>query len=364
MLAMTAELLERGPILDHLTGEFAAAVGEGRAAFVAGEAGAGKSAVVEALASRLGRRVRLVRGNCDALATPAPLAPIADIAWTVGGELEALIERSAPVHEVAAALLDSFRDDRVIVIEDIHWADAATLDVIRLACRRLTRSSGLLVVTYRDDQIGRVDPLRVLLGEVSTMTGVSRLHVEPLSPDAVAVLAAGSGVDAADLHHQTRGNPFFVTEVLASGGASIPATVSDAVLARAARLSTRARRLLDALAVLTAPADGQLIEAMAGDAAAGVGECCANGLLIESPVPLTPSASVTSSPGERSSRRFPHLSARDCTLGRWRPCPPATRPTRRRSPTMRSPPATAMRRSCTPGRLEYAPPTLAPTPKR
>ena len=236
MPPMAAELLERGPILDRLAHEFAAAASEGRAVFVAGEAGAGKSTVVDAFGATLRPPVRLVRGDCDALETPAPLAPIGDLAWTLGGELEQLIERSAPVHEIAGAVLDGLSPRRVIVIEDLHWADAATLDVVRLVCRRLPRATGLLIVTYRDDQIGRVDPLRVLLGEVSSMTGVSRLHLDPLSQNAVARLADGTGLDAAALHQQTHGNAFFVTEVLAAGGQSIPATVSDAVLARAARL--------------------------------------------------------------------------------------------------------------------------------
>ena len=200
--------------------------------------------------------------------------------------METFVDQSAPVHEVAHALLDQFDPTRVIVVEDVHWADAATLDVVRLTCRRLARTRGLLIVTYRDDQIGRTDPLRVLLGEISTMAGISRLHVDPLSEEAVAVLAAHSGLDAAALHHQTRGNAFFVTEVLAAGATVIPPTVSDAVLARAARLTTGGRRLIDALAVLTAPADAALVEAVAGDDSTCMEECCANGLLVEADTPV------------------------------------------------------------------------------
>jgi DNA-binding CsgD family transcriptional regulator len=282
MPAMPAQLLERGPILDFLAEEFTAAARAGRAVFVAGEAGAGKSAVVDAFTANLPPPVIVIRGECDALETPSPLAPIADVARTLGGELERLLERSAPVHEVAGALLDDLGPRRVVVVEDLHWADAATLDVVRLVCRRLPRATGLLIATYRDDQIGRVDPLRVLLGEVSSMPNVSRLRLDPLSLDAVAALAADSGVDAAALHQQTHGNAFFVTEVLATGGVAIPATVSDAVLARAARLSAGGRRLLDAMAVLRGPADASLLAAMAGHDAVFVEECWANGLLVDS----------------------------------------------------------------------------------
>src|SRR5260370_19213966 len=76
------------------------------------------------------------------------------------------------------------------------------------------------------------------------------MTLSPLSEAAVRTLAAGSTLDPAALHRQTGGNPFFVTEVLASGTSGIPATVRDAVLARASRLSAKARKLLDAAAVI------------------------------------------------------------------------------------------------------------------
>ncbi len=274
------ELLERAGVLDQLAAHHAASRAEGRAVLVGGEAGAGKSAVVRAFASSLAP-ARVARGVCEPLATPRPLAPIAEIAWTLGGDLEALVEQSAPVHHIARALLDELSDGCVVVVEDLHWADAATLDVVRLACRRATQSTGLLIGTYRDDQIGRTDPLRVLLGELCPIDGIHRLHIDPLSEDAVRVLAAGTGLDAHQLYAQTRGNAFFVSEVVGSAGDSIPATVSDAVLARAARLRPSARAVLDALAVLTTPADTGLVERLVGDDLTSIEHCMANGLLVD-----------------------------------------------------------------------------------
>jgi DNA-binding CsgD family transcriptional regulator len=274
-------LLERAALLDRLADEHTAATGRGRAVFVGGEAGAGKTALVRAFADRIGPRARVTVSHCDPLDTPRPLAGIADLAWALDGELAAAVDAGAPVHHVARGLLDAV--DRVgpIVIEDLQWADAATLDVVRLATRRVDQTRGLLIVTYRDDQLGRRDPLRVVLGEVGTMAAVIRLHVELLSVDAVAALAAGTGIDPVELHRRTQGNPFFVTEIVAAGGDSIPVTVTDAVLARAARLSPSARELLDAVAVVPQTCEWSLLEALVTDPGARVEECCAAGLLVE-----------------------------------------------------------------------------------
>jgi DNA-binding CsgD family transcriptional regulator/tetratricopeptide (TPR) repeat protein len=274
-------LLERDSLLDCLADNHAIGREQGRAVFVGGEAGAGKSALVRAFADRIGRRANVTVGHCDPLDTPRPLAGIADLAWALGGELGAAFDAAAPVHLVARGLLDAMEHAGPIVIEDLQWADAATLDVVRLACRRLDQAKGLLVVTYLDDQIGRRDPLRVLLGEVGTMGSVTRLHVEPLTVDAVESLSAGTGIDPIELHRRTLGNAFFVTEIVAAGGDSIPVTVSDAVLARAARLSAPARELLDAVAVVPQTCDWSLLDVLVPEPAGRVEECCAAGLLVE-----------------------------------------------------------------------------------
>ncbi len=274
-------LLERAALLDRLADEYTAARDRGRAVLVGGEAGAGKTALVRAFADRIGPRARVTVSQCDPLDTPRPLAGIADLAWALDGELAAAVDAAAPVHHVARGLLDAMERVGPIVIEDLHWADAATLDVVRLACRRIDQTKGLLIVTYRDDQIGRRDPLRVVLGEVGTIASVTRLHVQLLSLDAVAALAAGTGIDPVELHRRTQGNPFFVTEIVAAAGDSIPVTVSDAVLARAARLSPSARELLDAVAVVPQTCEWSLLEALVPDPADRVEECCAAGLLVE-----------------------------------------------------------------------------------
>ena len=109
---------------------------------------------------------------------------------------------------------------------------------------------------------------------------MSRLRVDPLSPEAVARLAEPNGIDAQDLYRKTGGNPFFVTEVLAAGDAEIPNTVRDAVLARAARLSPEARALLEAVAVVPPHGELWLLEALAPKAVDRVDECLTSGMLI------------------------------------------------------------------------------------
>src|SRR5262249_4352348 len=125
----------------------------------------------------------------------------------------------------------------VIVLEDLHWADEATLDVLRLLGRRMDAVPAMVVATYRADELDGSCPLRVVLGELARAGGATRLEVPRLSRDAVAELARAGGIDADALHRVTDGNPFFVTEVVGGGTTEVPSTVRDAVLARTWRLS-------------------------------------------------------------------------------------------------------------------------------
>jgi DNA-binding CsgD family transcriptional regulator len=171
----------------------------------------------------------------------------------------------------------------VLVLEDVHWADEATLDVLRLLARRIDSVPALVLVTYRDDQVDVADPLRIVLGELATSPSISRMKLGGLSLAAVAELAEPYGADANELYATTAGNPFFVIEVLASGADSIPETVRDAVLARAARLGSSARAVLEAVAIVPPQAELWLLEALAGESADGLDECLASGMLRSDP---------------------------------------------------------------------------------
>ena len=166
------------------------------------------------------------------------------------------------------------------MLEDLHWADEATLDVFTLLVRRAETVPALVVGTYRDDALENAHPLRRVLGELATTTAVRRLKLAPLSPDAVGRLAAPHGIDGRDLYQKTGGNPFFVVEVLAGDSEEIPATVKDAVLARAMRLSPSARELLQAAAVVPQRAELWLLQALAGTAVEAVDECVSAGMLV------------------------------------------------------------------------------------
>src|SRR5690348_3144335 len=98
------------------------------------------------------------------------------------------------------------------------------MDLLRHVGRRIDDLPALVLLTYRPDEIGRDHPLRGVLGSLGGRA-VLRLPLGPLSADAVAELAAGSAVDARTLHRATAGNPFFVTEALASPGDAVPHTV-------------------------------------------------------------------------------------------------------------------------------------------
>jgi DNA-binding CsgD family transcriptional regulator/tetratricopeptide (TPR) repeat protein len=271
------ELLERDCHLAILGDRLAEvrASRRGQLVMLGGEAGVGKTAIVRAFGERQ-RSVGVLAGGCEALFTPRPLGPLVDIADEVGGELAEVTERGASAGEVLAALSRAIRDASVVVLEDLHWADEATLDVVQLLGRRVERMPALVIATYRDDELERDHPLRLVLGDLTT---AHRVSVEPLSPDAVARLAAAHGVDGAALHARTGGNPFYVTEVLAREGPGTPGSVRDAVLARAARLSAPARRLLEAVAVARPRAEIWLLERIAADELGELEACLASGML-------------------------------------------------------------------------------------
>jgi DNA-binding CsgD family transcriptional regulator/tetratricopeptide (TPR) repeat protein len=272
------ELIERGAYLAALAEHLAAAVaGHGRLVLVGGEAGVGKTSLVRTFAEEQSNNARMAWGACDGLFTPEPLAPLLDLAGQLGGGLAAALAGDLPRREVFAETLDAVGSGPTIaVVEDVHWADEATLDLLRFLGRRLDGTTALVIATYRDDEIGSQHPLRIVLGDVEMGR---RIALPPLSEDAVRGLAHGSDFDPGELYRQTGGNPFFVTEVLAAGGTGVPSSVRDAVLARAARLDVTARELLDAAAIVGTPADTAVVEEVLGRQAEGLDDCLAAGVL-------------------------------------------------------------------------------------
>ena len=278
--AGTDELLERDDALAQLTETLnEARIGLGRVVLVGGEAGAGKTSLVGAFCSRLdSRRTRVLAGACDALSTPRPLGPLLDVAAESNALAEVLAGAVQP-SEVFAVLREELAEQpTVLVIEDLHWGDEATFDVLRLLSRRMDVPS-IVVCTYRDDAIHRDHPMRVLLGDLATSLTVERLALEPLSAAAVGRLAAGYDVDPADLYSRTGGNAFFVTQVLAAGEAGVPATVRDTVLARTSGLSEQALEVIETVALALPRAEPWLLDAVLHDGTRHIDECIATGLV-------------------------------------------------------------------------------------
>src|SRR3954447_15554988 len=251
--APKGELLEPSTQLAALDQILAAisSARSGRLVLVGGEAGVGKTAFVREVCNEHDPGARVLWGGCDALFTPGALGPLLEVAEAVGGEFDELITSGGVrPHQVAAAIGHELvrRMPTFLVLEDLHWADAATLDVLRLLGRRISTVPALVIATYRDDELDRRHPLQIALGDLASRPSVERLRLEPLSPEAIAVLAAPHAVDAGELHRATGGNPFFVTEALAPGAQRIPPPARDAAPAtgdpppRGARRGGRGRR--------------------------------------------------------------------------------------------------------------------------
>jgi DNA-binding CsgD family transcriptional regulator/tetratricopeptide (TPR) repeat protein len=274
-------LLERESSLASLA-EYAreARRGEGRLVLVAGEAGVGKSALVERLEHEV-RDARWSWGACDGLFTPRPLGPLFDLAAQLGGELAELCRAGAAREELFGALLRQVNEPgtlNVVVVEDVHWADEATVDLLRFLGRRLRSSAVLLIATYRDESLTPSGPLRLALGDLAVQRSTRRVWLAPLSEGAVRIMAAGTGFDAAELYRLTGGNPFYVTEVVQAGIGAVPASARDAVLARVARLSGESRDLVDVAALIGTRIEMRLLESAAECAPAAVDELVASGL--------------------------------------------------------------------------------------
>jgi tetratricopeptide (TPR) repeat protein len=267
-------LMERGGALAALRGALAEVrAGSGRMVLLNGEAGIGKTAIVEAFTGEAGAPVLL--GGCDPIEAPRPLGPFLDALATSTGEPPGTAQAAFAALRTAAG-----ESPAVLVLEDMHWADEASLDVLRLTGRRIESLPLLVIATYREDGLGRDHQLRVVLGDIAGAREVSRIRLEPLTEAAVAELCRGSDRDPAAVHRLTGGNPFFVSELLDAGGDAVPETVSDAVLARAARLDRESKQMLELISISPLPLDLSLLERVAAGLA-GLDGCLTSGLLDE-----------------------------------------------------------------------------------
>ncbi|MET0429752.1 MAG: AAA family ATPase, partial [Microvirga sp.] len=212
--------------------------GQGRVVLVSGEAGLGKTSLLEHFAAARRGRERILWGRCDPLATPSPLGPFQEIAAQTTGRFPSLRAAADGSAVSLPGLLQDFKQagPAIYVIEDLHWADEASLDAVKFLGRRIASVEAVLIATYRDDELHRQHALRHVLATLATGRDVRRIPLTALSVDAVRSLVPEGVFDADLVHRQTGGNPFVIAELLASGDAErVPRAVRDIVLQRAAR---------------------------------------------------------------------------------------------------------------------------------
>jgi len=264
---MPGRLLERESELDVLAAALdGVATGHGSVVLIFGEPGIGKTSLVRSFVRQASGRARVLQGACDDLTTPRTLGPLLDAASAGDGPLATALagsNRDDVLTGVRAELSDPSMPT-VLVVEDVHWADDATLDVLRYLGRRITELPALLVITYRDDEVTREHPAHRLIGSLGG-DGVHRLGLRRLSRAGVATLAGGTAVTTAPLFQLTAGNPFFLSEVLATRDETVPLTVVDAVLARVHRLDPTTQAALEQLSVVPGRVELPLARALLGD---------------------------------------------------------------------------------------------------
>ncbi len=283
------ELLERATFLETL-GEYAdeAVRGQGRLVLVTGEAGIGKTALLDAFATQR-PELRWLRGACDGGFTPRPLGPLFEIATADGDGLLEQFRSGADRNTLFATSLERLGTagrPTAVVVEDVHWADEATLDWLGYLARRLTGLPTLVLLSYRDQDVGARSPLRSALAAIATQRATRRMSLPPLTPRAVLSLTEARGrSDAEAIYQLTGGNPFYVSELLSNPHEGVPSSVSDVEAARTALLTDDARQLVWAAAILGQPSSATAIARVAGREPAHLDEGLATGGLVSTPWP-------------------------------------------------------------------------------
>lgn len=234
--------------------------GSGGMVIVGGESGAGKTTLVQAFNQELAGEAPVLWGACDPLSTPRPLGPLHDVADELGGAASALLRDAGHSHEIFAAVFEHLRlQPTILVVEDLHWADQGTIDLLRFLLRRIGATRSMIIGTVRRDEIAASHPFRTLLGDTARSPDAFCLDLRALSLDAVASLVGDRPLDPSWLHELTGGNAFFVAEMLDHGSGELPVTVRDAILARTADLDAEARAVLDLLACAPEAIPDQLL---------------------------------------------------------------------------------------------------------
>ena len=227
------ELIERAGFLNTLHDKFEdIAEAEGHCFLVSGEAGIGKTSLVRTFCQEIKKECKILQGTCDALFTPRPLAPLYDIAWQMQSDVMERVHDKKDRTTLFTNLLQELsvqKEPIVLIFEDVHWADEATLDFIKFLARRINQLHCLFILTFRDNEIISGHPLRNVFGQLPRDV-FTRLQLTALSKEAVETMAAGKGYSGESVYSISGGNPFYVTEILASYSCGVPDNVKDSIL--------------------------------------------------------------------------------------------------------------------------------------
>ena len=261
------DMIERQSSLDRLQELSAdARRGIGHVVALVGAAGIGKSTLARAAATSADINSRVLWGSCEDFATAEPLGAITDLARQLGWDVQETVKHRGRLGAFSEGF-DLFNDKtkaNILLIEDIHWADDATLDFIRYLGRRIYASNILLVITSRnDDAVARVR-LRHAFADIPPGS-IVRMDVLPLSEDGVINVAKAHGLDGEALFRATSGNAFFVAELLRAKGSGLPVSIRDAILTRAERLLPAGRTVLEMVSVFPAGINPSIVRLIGGD---------------------------------------------------------------------------------------------------
>jgi DNA-binding CsgD family transcriptional regulator/tetratricopeptide (TPR) repeat protein len=279
------ELLERNDCLNILADRYHDVErGDGHTLFLTGEAGVGKTSLVHHFLKSVTAHASVYNGACDSLFTPRPLGPLYDVASQIGGTFPALLQQEKDRPQLFGAFLQALAaagQPVVLVFEDIHWADDATFDFIKFLARRIARFRCLFILTFRDDEIPNRHPLKSLFGELTAGT-FSKLALHRLSREAVDQLARAKGYSSGEaVYALTGGNPFYVSEILASYSPGIPERVKDAILAVFHSKDDRMQALWELLSILPSRIEFDLVEAIERDFPNGIADCLRSGVIVD-----------------------------------------------------------------------------------
>ena len=281
-------LIERNQALQTLAAMASQmATGKGNIALVVGEAGIGKTSLINQFRDAYADEYRWAWGSCDAMFTPRVLGPLYDMLPVLDTRISELLAQSDNRSQLFSAVLNSLQNSErptIVVCEDFHWADRASLDLLKFLGRRIAFSPVMLVISYRDDEVTEKHPLGQVIGELPS--GIcKRVELEPLSQSSVTQLAEDANMDGVKLFKMTNGNPFFVTEVINSQQGfddDVPVSIRDAINARLGHLDTHTRSFLGSFSTMPGTISSKTIIQLFGEQALALVEIgIAGGILAQ-----------------------------------------------------------------------------------